>query len=428
MKAKLIEKEKNDVKFEMEFTAEEFEDAQIEVYKRDKDKFEIDGFRKGKAPRGMIEKKYGDSIFMDDALNDLLGKEYANALRELDIEPIDNPKMEFSPVSKGKGFTATITVSVPPEIKVKDYTGVKIKDIVHAIKDEDVEKELESLQERNMRMVEVDRETKDGDILNIDYAGFVGDDQFEGGTAEDQPLKLGTGQFIPGFEEQLTGKKKGDEVDVKVTFPEDYHSKELAGKEAVFHVKINGIAEEEKPEINDEFAQDVSEFESLKELKEDIKNKLDEAAESKAEMEKKNAILEKVFESNDVEIPDAMVESTMDDMMNEFAQSIQQQGMDAGEYLKYIDKDPKEFREDMKDDAYKRVKMRLIVKAVADEEDFDATDEEVENELNMMAQQYQMEADRLKELMGPDQIDMIKGDIKNRKAVDYMFETAVIEK
>ncbi len=427
MKAKYIEREKNDVKFEIEFTAEEFENAQIEVYKKTKDKYEMDGFRKGKAPRSMIEKKYGEGVFMDDAINDLLAVDYGKALKELDIEPIDSPRVEFSQVKKGEGFTATVTVAVPPEVKVKDYTGVKIKDIVHEVTDEDMDKELAAVQERNMRMVDVDRAAKDGDIVNINYAGFVGDEQFEGGTAEDQPLKLGSGQFIPGFEEQVVGAKKGDEVEVKVSFPEEYQSENLAGKDAVFHVKVNGVTEEEKPEINDEFAQDVSEFENLKDYKADLKKKLEEAAASRSEMEKKNAVLEKVFESNEIEIPDVMVEETIDEMMNEFSQSIQQQGMDANEYFKFLGKDPAEFRDGMKEDAHKRVKMRLIVKAVAKEENFEASEEELEKELEMMAQQYQMETDKIKELLGPDQMDMIKSDIKNRKAVDYMFETAVIE-
>lgn len=427
MKAKFIEKENNDVKFEMEFTADEFENAQIEVYKKEKEKYEIDGFRKGKAPRSMLEKKYGDQIFMDDAINDLLAKEYPNALRELDIEPIDRPRIEFGTVAKGKDFTATITVATPPEVKVKDYTGVKIKDITHEVKDEDIQKELESVQERNMRMIEVDRAAKEGDIANIDYAGFVGDEQFEGGTAQDQPLKLGSGQFIPGFEEQVIGAKKGDDVEVKVTFPEDYQSENLAGKEAIFKVKVNSVTEEEKPEINDEFAQDVSEFDTLDEYKEDLNKKLEETMANKAEMEKKNAVLEKVYEANEIEIPDVMVEATMDDMMNEFGQSLQQQGMNPEQYFQYLGKDPKEFRDELKDDAYKRVKMRLIVKAVADEEGFESSEEEVENELKQMAGQYQMEADKLKELLGPEQMDMINADIKNRKAVDYMFETAIIE-
>ena len=427
MKAKFIEKENNDAKFEIEFTAEEFENAQIEVYKKEKEKYELDGFRKGKAPRSMIEKRYGEEVFMDDAINDLLANEYPNALRELDIEPIDRPRIEFSKVGKGKGFTATITVATPPEVKIKDYTGVKIKDIKHEVKDEDIQKELEAIQERNMRVVDVDRAAKEGDIANIDYAGFVGDEQFEGGTAQDQPLKLGSGQFIPGFEDQVIGAKKGDDVEVKVTFPEDYQSENLAGKEAIFKVKVNGIQEEEKPEINDELAQDVSEFETLKEYKEDLKKKLEEAAVSKAEMEKKNSVLEKVYEANDIEIPDVMVEATMDDMMNEFGQSLQQQGMDPQQYFQYLGKDPQEFRSELKEDAHKRVKMRLIVKGVADEEGFEASDDELNNELAAMAKQYQMEPEKIKEILGPEQLDMVKSDIKNRKAVDYMFETAIIE-
>jgi trigger factor len=276
-------------------------------------------------------------------------------------------------------------------------------------------------------MVLVDRPAQNGDTVLIDYAGFVGDEQFEGGTAERQPLSHGSGTFIPGFEEQLVGAAAGEERDVKVTFPEEYHSADLAGKEAVFKCKVHEIKEMEKPELNDEFAKDVSEFDTLEELKKDSREKLEKAAVSKVEYETKNAVLEKVYEANDVEIPDVMVEDQIDEMMQEFDQQLRYQGLDLQKYFEYLNKDPKEFRDEMRADAYKKVKTRLIVEAVADAEKLEATDEDVEAELKAMADQYKMEVEKLKELMKAENYAYVAKDIKMRKAVDFMFENAIVE-
>ncbi len=283
MKSTLISKEKNVAKFTMEFTAEEFENAIIEVYKAQKNRFTIDGFRKGKAPRSIIEKKYGEGVFFEDAINNLFSLRYPLAIDELDLEVIDSPKAEFSQIKKGEGFTITITVECYPEIEVKDYKGVEIEQVSAEVTDEDVENEIKSMARRNSRMITVDRPAKDGDMVLIDYEGWIGDEQFEGGTAERQPLKLGSGTFIPGFEEQLIGVSTGEDKDVTVTFPEDYHSKDLAGKEAVFKCKVHEIKEEELPEIDDDFVKDVSEFDTLDELRADTKEKLEKAAEARAE-------------------------------------------------------------------------------------------------------------------------------------------------
>ncbi|MDR1953910.1 MAG: trigger factor [Clostridiales Family XIII bacterium] len=427
MKATFVSKENNDVTFEMGFDAEEFENAQIEAYKKTKDRYPVDGFRKGKAPRKIIEQRYGAEIFMEDAIEDLLQADYPKALAELDIEPIDRPRVEFSKLNKGEGFQATVKVTVPPEIEIKDYTGVKIKDVKYDVTDEDIERELETAQTRNSRLVDTDETAETGDTVNIDYEGFLGETQFDGGTAKGQNLKLGSETFIPGFEQQLIGVKQGDKTDVKVTFPENYPAEELRGKEAVFHVTVNGVKREEKPEINDEFAQDISEFESLDELKTDIEKRLKEAAVERAETEKKNAVLEAVYEANEVDVPDIMIEDQIDAMMDEFAHSLQQQGIDVQQYFKYLNQDPATFRETLRPDALRRVKMKLIIKAVVAAEGFDAGDEEVERELAQMAEQYKLEPDKLKELLGESQLSLVKEDIRNRKAVDYMFETAVIE-
>lgn len=425
MKSTLISKENNEAKFTMEFSAEEFENAVIDVYKAQKGKFIIDGFRKGKAPRSIIEKKYGDGIFWDDAINNLVSRNYVLALDELDLDVIDSPRSEFSQIKKGEGFTVTITVACYPEIEVKDYEGVEIETVTPEVTDETVEKELEARARRNSRMVSVDRPAKEGDTVLIDYEGWSDGEKFDGGSAERQPLKLGSGTFIPGFEEQLIGVSTGDKKDVTVTFPEEYHSEALAGKEAVFKCTVHEIKEEELPEINDDFVKDISEFDTLDELKADIRENLLKAAEASAENQMKNSVIEKVYEANDIDVPDVMVESEIDNMMSEFDQQLRAQGMDIQSYFKYLGKEPAEFRNELKEDAYKRTKTRMIVTAVADQEKFEASDEDVDAQIANMAKQYGLEADKVKEMMGPQGLEMIKGDVKVKKAVDFMYDRAV---
>ena len=425
MKSTLISKENNDAKFTMEFSAEEFEEAVIKVYKSQKDKFVVDGFRKGKAPRSIIEKKYGEGIFFEDAINNLFSLNYPLALDNLDLDVIDQPRAEFSQVKKGEAFTVTITVACYPEFEVKDYKGVEIETVSADVTDEDVDKELDNVAKRNSRMIAVERPAQDGDTVLIDYEGWVGDNKFEGGTAERQPLKLGSGTFIPGFEEQLIGVSTGEEKDVKVTFPEEYHAEDLAGKEAVFKCKVHEIKEQEIPEINDEFVKDVSEFDTLEEYKADIRENLEKAAAVKAENNMKNSVIEKVFEANDIDVPDVMVESEIDNMMSEFDQQLRGQGMDINSYFQYLGKEPKDFRDELKEDAFKKVKTRMIVSAVAEQEAFEATEDDIAAEIENMAKQYGLEADKIREMIGAQNIGMIAGDIKMRKAVDFMYDNAV---
>ena len=425
MKPTLISKENNEAKFTMEFTAEEFEAAIIKVYQSQKDKFMIDGFRKGKAPRSIIERKYGEGIFFEDAINNLFSMNYPLALDQLDVDAIDHPKADFSELKKGEGFTVTINVTCYPEFEVKDYKGVEIETVNADVTDEDVEKELQNKAKVNARMVEVDRPAENGDTVLIDYEGWVGDEKFEGGTAERQPLKLGSGTFIPGFEEQLVGASKGEDRDVKVTFPEEYHAEELAGKEAVFKCKVHEIKEEELPEIDDDFVKDISDFDTLDEFKADLRSSLEKSAAAKAESQMKNSVIEKVFEANEIDIPDVMVESEIDSMMSVFDQQLRGQGMDLDTYFQYVGKTAEDFRKEVKEDAYKRVKTRMLISKIAEQENFEVSNDEINTELENMAKQYGLEADKLREMIGAENVGMIAGDIKIRKAVEFIYDNAV---
>ena len=427
MKSTFISKEKNEVKFKMEFTPEEFENAIVKVYQKEKDRFEIDGFRKGKAPRSLIEKRYGETIFFDEAINNLFSLNYPLAMDELDLNVIDYPRTEMSQVKKGEGFDVTVTVTVYPEFEVTGYKGVEIEKVSAEVTDEAVDKEIANLADRNSRMVEVDRPVQDGDTVLIDYAGFVGDEQFEGGTAERYPLLIGSGTFIPGFEEQLIGANKDDDVEVKVTFPEEYHSEELAGKEAVFKCKVHEIKQKEVPEIDDDFVKDVSEFDTLDELKASKREELQKEADVRAEEQMKNSIIEKIFEANDIDVPDVMVEEEIDSSLQQFDQQLRVQGMDLATYVKYMGEDMGKFRESIREDAFKKTKTRMLVAKIVDQEGFEVTDEEVREYLEDMAKQYNMDVDKLVEAIGPQNVETLGGDIKMRKAVDFVYENAVIK-
>ena len=427
MKATFISRDKNAVKFTMEFTPEEFEQAQIKVYQEAKNQFEIPGFRKGKAPRSIIEKHYGEGIFFEDAIDALFRQSYGNALAELDLEVIDSPAAEFSKIAKGEGFTVTITVDCFPIVEVKDYKGVEIEKVVQEVKDEDVENELKAVQKRNARMILVERPAKEGDTVLFDYAGFVGDEQFEGGTAERQELVLGSGMFIPGFEEQLIGATPGEKVDVKVTFPEEYHAEDLAGKDAVFHCLVHEIKEEQLPELDDEFAKDVSEYDTLEELKQANRDRLESYAKSSAENQMKDAAIGKVVEANEVEIPRAMVEDEIDRMINELNQQLRYQGITIEKYLEFTGKNMAAFREEIRPEAEKAVKTRIILMGIVEAEKIEVSAEEMEKELETMAAQYQMTADKIKEMIGVENLTFLQKDLQVKKAIDFIYDNAKIK-
>ena len=427
MKATFISRDKNAVKFTMEFTADEFEQAQIKVYQDAKNQFEIPGFRKGKAPRSIIEKHYGEGIFFEDAIDALFRQSYGNALAELDLEVIDSPAAEFGKIAKGEGFTVTITVDCFPIVDVKDYKGVEIEKVTQEVKDEDVENELKAVQKRNARMLLVERPAKEGDTVLFDYAGFVGDEQFEGGTAERQELVLGSGMFIPGFEEQLIGATPGEKLDVKVTFPTEYHAEDLAGKDAVFHCLVHEIKEEQLPELDDEFAKDVSEYDTLEELKKANRDRLESYAKSSAENQMKDAAIGKVVEANEVEIPRAMVEDEIDRMINELNQQLRYQGITIDKYLEFTGKNMADFREEIRPEAEKAVKTRIILMGVVEAEKIEVSAEEMEEEINTMAAQYQMTADKLKEMIGVENLTFLQKDLQVKKAIDFIYDNAEIK-
>ena len=427
MKATFISRDKNAVKFTMEFTADEFEQAQIKVYQDAKNQFEIPGFRKGKAPRSIIEKHYGEGIFFEDAIDALFRQSYGNALAELDLEVIDSPAAEFGKIAKGEGFTVTITVDCFPIVDVKDYKGVEIEKVTQEVKDEDVENELKTVQKRNARMLLVERPAKEGDTVLFDYAGFVGDEQFEGGTAERQELVLGSGMFIPGFEEQLIGATPGEKLDVKVTFPTEYHAEDLAGKDAVFHCLVHEIKEEQLPELDDEFAKDVSEYDTLEELKKANRDRLESYAKSSAENQMKDAAIGKVVEANEVEIPRAMVEDEIDRMINELNQQLRYQGITIDKYLEFTGKNMADFREEIRPEAEKAVKTRIILMGVVEAEKIEVSPEEMEEEINTMAAQYQMTADKLKEMIGVENLTFLQKDLQVKKAIDFIYDNAEIK-
>ena len=427
MKATFISREKNDVKFTMEFTAEEFENAQIKVYQQAKDQFQIDGFRKGKAPRSIIEKHYGEGVFFEDAIDELFREHYGKALSELELEVIDSPAAEFSKIAKGEGFTATITVACFPVVEVKDYKGVEIDKIEQEVKDEDVDNEIKDLQKRNARVILVERPAQEGDTVLLDYSGFVGDEQFEGGTAERQELKLGSGMFIPGFEEQLVGATPGEKRDVVVTFPEEYHAEDLAGKEAVFHCLVHEIKEEQLPELDDEFAKDVSEYDTLEELKKANRERLEAYAKAGSQSQMKDAALGKVVEANEVEIPRTMVEDEMDRMCQELDQQLRYQGMSLQQYLQFTGKDMAAFRDELRPDAERQVKTRIVLMGIVDAEKIEVSEDEMEEELKLMAAQYNMTADKIKEMIGAENLTFLKKDIQVKKAIDFIFDNAVIK-
>ena len=428
MKTTFISKENNEVKFKMEFTKEEFNDAIVEAYKATKNQFVIDGFRRGKAPRSIIEKHYGEGVFFEDAINSMLDTGYPQAVKELELEVIDRPNMDFEEIAKDKDVVVNITVPVYPIVEVKDYMGVEVEQPEFTADEADADKELESMRKRNARMIVAERAAEDGDTVILDYAGFVGDDQFEGGTAESQELKLGSGMFIPGFEEQLIGVKAGEQKDVKVTFPEEYHAENLAGKDAVFHCTVHEVKEEQLPDLDDEFAKDVSEYDTLKELRDSIVERNEKMAADRSVNAGKDAVIKKVYEMNKPEVPRVMVEDEMDRMMQEIDQELRYQGMNLQQYLGFIGQDYNAFREDARENATEKVGTRLVLMSIVDAENVEINDDELEAELKNLAEAYKSDVDKVKEMIGEDGMVYFKKDMQLKKVIDLLYDNAKVSK
>ncbi len=427
MTTSYVGKENNTVKFTMEFTAEEFEAAIQKAYLKNRGRIQVDGFRKGKAPRKIIEAKYGSGIFFEDAIDELLKDNYPKALDELNIDPINRPAIDFEgeeKIEQGKGFKVVVEAEVAPEVELKEYNGVKAERELARMDEAEVEGQLKSLQKRNARILSVDEPANWDDTVVLDYKGFVGDDQFQGGTADDQQLVLGSNTFIPGFEAQLVGVKKGDEKDVVVTFPEEYHAEDLAGKEAVFKCTIKEVKREELPALDDDFAKEASTFDTLEELKADIKKTIQERIDRSNENAGKEAVLERICELNPVDIPQIMVDDEADKMFDEFRQQLMSQGIDLNMYCQYAGTTPEAIRKDYEDGARKRVHSRLVLEAIAAKEGIEATAEEIDKEIEDMASTYKMEKEKVLNILGTGYEKMLSKDIVNKKALDFVYGSA----
>lgn len=417
--------EKNMAKLTIEVTAEELEGALEEAYQKNKSKMSIPGFRKGKVPRHMIEKMYGKEVFYEDAANALIPDAYEKALEECEEDIVSSPSIDVVQIEAGKPFIFTAEVALKPEVKLGKYKGVKVDKVETAVTDEEVDAEINKERENNARNIEVtDRPVKDGDITTLDFEGFVDGVAFEGGKGENYPLTIGSGAFIPGFEEQLIGAEIDKEVEVNVTFPEDYQAEELKGKAAVFKCTVKGIKEKELPELDDEFASEVSEFETLAEYKADVKGKLEERKAKEARDAKEAAVIDAIVNDSEMEIPEAMLETQQKQMVDEFAQRLQMQGLSMEQYFQFTGATYDKMIEQVKPQAEKRIKSRLVLEAIVQAEKIAATDEEYEEELKVMAESYQMEVEKIKELLPEKSAVQIREDLAVRKAAEFVVENA----
>lgn len=418
--------EKNMAKLTIEVSAEEFEKAMEKAYQKQKGQINVQGFRKGKAPRAMIEKMYGAGIFYEEAANAIIPEAYEKAYDECGLEIVSSPEIDVVQIEKGKSFIFTAEVALKPEVTLGEYKGIQVEKKAVEVTEEEVNAEIDRVREQNSRTIVVeDRPAKDGDMTVVDFEGFIDGVAFEGGKGTDYPLTLGSHSFIDTFEEQLVGKNIGEEVEVNVTFPEEYHAKELAGKPAMFKVTIKEIKEKELPELDDDFAQDVSEFETVAEYKEDVKKNILERKESAAKREKEEAVVAKVVENATMDVPEPMVASEVRRMADEFAQRIQAQGLSLQQYFQFTGLNANKFMEDLKPQALNRIQSRLVLEAIVKAENIQASEEDIEKEIADMAAMYQMEVDKLKDLIGDNEKEQIALDMAVQKAVDLIVDAAV---
>lgn len=428
MAVKSEQVEKNLVKLTFEISREEFEKGIDKAYKKDVKKINVPGFRKGKVPKAVIEKYYGEGVFYEDALNFALPDSYDAAVKEADIVPVARPEIDVEEIKPGEPIVVTALVTTKPEVKLGKYKGIKIDKIEYTVSEEDIDKDIEATRKKNARLITVeDRPIENGDIAVIDFEGFCDGVAFPGGKGENYELEIGSGSFIPGFEDQLIGAEKDADVDVNVTFPKEYHAADLAGKDATFKVKVHEIKTREYPELDDDFASEVSEFETMDEYRKSVKERLEKATEEKAKTETENAIVEKAVEASSVDIPDAMIEAQVDRMVNDFAQRLAYQGMNLDMYLQYTGSTMETFREGFKEQAEKQVRNSLVIEAIAKEEGIEANQEEIDEKIAEMSKMYNMEIDKLKELLRPEDIEGIGKEIAFVKAIDMLVNKATVK-
>ena len=417
--------EKNMAKLTIEVPAEEFDAAIKNAYNKNKNKFSIPGFRKGKAPLAMLEKMYGAGILYEDAANEVIDASYPKAAEESKEEIVSTPEIKVTQIEKGKAFIYEATVALKPEVTLGEYKGVEVKKAEAVVTDEDVENELTAARKKNGRLIDVEDGTiEDGDNTIIDFTGYIDDKTFDGGAGTDYPLVIGSHSFIEGFEDQLIGKKKGETCDVNVTFPAEYHADELAGKPAKFVVTIKEVKRNELPELNDEFASEVSDFDTLDEYKADIRKKLQEKKEQDAKVENENNVIEKVVENAQMELPQPMVDTQAREMVENYARRLQSQGLNINDYMKYTGMTPEKLMEQMRPEAEKRIKTRLVLEKVVEVENVEVSDEKLDEQINEIAASYKLEGAKLKEMMGEREKEQIREDLKVQAAIDLLVEQA----
>ena len=418
--------EKNMAKLTIEVSADDLEKALQSAYKKQKNRISLPGFRKGKVPRQMIEKMYGAEIFYDDAANELIPKAYADAYDECGLDIVSQPEIDVVQIEKGKPFIFTAEVAVKPEVTLGEYKGLEVDKVSTRVTQKEVDAKIQEEAEKNARTITVeDRPVQDGDDVILDFEGFVDGEAFEGGKGENYPLTIGSGAFIPGFEEQLVGAEAEKEVEVNVTFPEDYHAENLKGKAAVFKCTVHEIKAKELPEIDDEFAAEVSEFDTLEEYKADVKAKIKEQKAAEGKAKKEDQVVEKAIANATMEIPEAMITTQARQMADDFAQRIQSQGLTMEQYFQFTGMTAEKMMEELRPQALKRIQTRLVLEAVAKAENIEISDERLDEELAKMAEAYKMEVDKLKEFMGENEKKQMKDDMAVQEAVTFLAENAV---
>lgn len=430
MKVELIKQEGTKVSFKLTVDNEKFESAIVKAYNKNKGKYNIPGFRKGKAPRKVIETHYGKGVFYSDAIDIVFPEVYPAAIDELKIDPIDMPSIDVEEISKDNGLVLLVDVEVKPEFQLGDYKGVEVEKVDETVNEDVVNAKLDEMREKGSRLVSVEREIANGDTANIDFEGFDGEVAFEGGKGENYDLVIGSGSFIPGFEDQLVGKKAGEEVEVNVTFPEEYHAENLAGKPVVFKVKVNDVKVKELPELNDEFAADTTEFNTLEELRADVRAKAEADAKETAKNELRNRVIEKVVANTEVEVPEAMIKHEIENQMMELNYQLQYQGFGMEQFLQMTGKTMEEFKAEFaasrREEALRNVKTSLVIEAIAKAEGVEVNEEEVNAEVQKMADAYNMTVEQVKGALRATDLKDMEGQLKIRKTIDLLVENAKI--